>query len=245
MQVKVLTARLMTMIRVSDGFQSAAAGHPASKGAPRRKRCSATPRATRCHHIETAVASAILTTTTTWSARALASVSAEGSDVAPEATISLAASMLANPMYLAAGGILALAGAAGAITHAQDRASGSLISRLVKEAERAEETWGQIIEEKAETERAIEESLETLNAEWRAAEEARRALEEAEARAKRVEEESAEMRTKAEELRVKSAAAWINNWRAKSKLEGTLKITAEKKSKKNKTSGEGERDGQA
>ena len=101
------------------------------------------------------------------------------------------------------------------------------------------------IGEKAETERAIEESLETLNAEWRAVEEARRALEEAEARAKRVEEESAEMRTKAEELRVKSAAVWINNWRAKSKLEGTLKITAEKKSKKNKTSREGDGDGQA
>ena len=39
---------------------------------------------------------------------------------------------------------------------------------------------------------------------------------------------SVKMRERAEELRVKSAAAWIDNWKAKTKLEGTLKVGKKK-----------------
>ena len=145
----------------------------------------------------------------------------------PPVTITAAAAV-ANPAYIL-GGIAALVLAAGGLVYSKDRASGSLISRLVREAEEAEETWGKIIAEEAETATELETSLSDLDMEWKEVERARRALEAAEAKAKKLEETSVEIRNKAQELRVKSAAAWIENWRAKQKLEGTLKITRGKK----------------
>ena len=63
-----------------------------------------------------------------------------------------------------------------------------------------------------------------LNAEWQAVAKARKALEEAEARAYESERMVQQIREDEKALRVEAAKAWIENYKAKTKLEGTLKI---------------------
>ncbi len=70
----------------------------------------------------------------------------------------------------------------------------------------------------------LESSVGRLNEEWKAVAKARAALEEAEARAYESERMISQIKDREKELRVDAAKAWIENWKAKTKLEGTLKI---------------------
>jgi hypothetical protein len=150
------------------------------------------------------------------------------SNVLPAVPPSLSAALDDNPVYLLGGIVVAVSLLGTAIVYSQDRAGSSLVKKLMKEADTAEKVWKGMVEEQAKTQTKYEESLDGLNDEWKAVAEARKALEEAEARAREIEESSNEMRKKAEDLQVKSAAAWVDNWKAKTKLEGTLKVGKKK-----------------
>uniref|UniRef100_A0A7S2YVF6 Uncharacterized protein n=1 Tax=Chloropicon laureae TaxID=464258 RepID=A0A7S2YVF6_9CHLO len=129
-----------------------------------------------------------------------------------------------NPLVLLGGGAALVAVLGFAIVKSQDMASGRLIDRLMREAEKAEAFWKKALEAEAENEEKLESSLGRLNAEWQAVAKARKALEEAEARAYESERMVQQIREDEKALRVEAAKAWIENYKAKTKLEGTLKI---------------------
>jgi len=125
--------------------------------------------------------------------------------------------------------------AGGAVIYSKPQGIGKgVIDRLMEEAEKAEEFWKKAVAEETLNEKLLKDGDAMIEAEWNAVAEARKALDEAEFRAKQMEEAAASAADKAAELRVKSAKAWIDNHKAKTKLEGTLKIKSQGEEKKKK-----------
>ncbi|QDZ19411.1 hypothetical protein HOP50_02g19260 [Chloropicon primus] len=142
--------------------------------------------------------------------------------------------VVSNPTYVL-GGIVACLVAAGGALAARGGSGGSSISRLMQAAEVAEETWGRIKAEEQATLGRLQENLTGLDEDRKAVDAARRALEEAEAQVKRREEDAEAISAQQQELRVKSAEAWIENWRANQKLQdlqGTLRVNSSLSDKK-------------
>mmetsp|Transcript_11280 Transcript_11280/g.28537 ORF Transcript_11280/g.28537 Transcript_11280/m.28537 type:complete len:191 (+) Transcript_11280:171-743(+) len=98
------------------------------------------------------------------------------------------------------------------------------IDTLKRQASEASDVLKTSLGEQAETEGELESSMKSLNSEWKFIKDARKKLEESEARVKELEKTTPKLVSKAQEIRVKSADAWINNWKARTKLSGTLSV---------------------
>ena len=62
---------------------------------------------------------------------------------------------LDNPVYLLGGIVVAVTALGSAIVYSQDKAGQGLIKKLMKEADKAEKVWKDMVEEQAETETKV------------------------------------------------------------------------------------------